>query len=71
MLIKMVHISSYPIQCQIRHTSSGDIHFRCYFHQLCILLPQLQLPGMTGPPNSFTARSPVTLIAILFPQPAV
>ena len=29
------------------------------------------LPGMTGPPNSFTARGPVTLTAILFPQPAV
>ena len=31
----------------------------------------LALPGMTGPPNSFTARGPVTLTAILFPQPAV
>ena len=29
------------------------------------------LPGMTGPPNSFTARGPVTLTTILFPQPAV
>ena len=29
------------------------------------------LPGMTGSPNSFTARGPVTLTAILFPQPAV
>ena len=29
------------------------------------------LPGMTGPPNSFTARGPVTLTAILFTQPAV
>ena len=27
--------------------------------------------GMTGPPNSFTARGPVTLTAILFTQPAV
>ena len=26
---------------------------------------------MTGPPNSFTARGPVTLTAILFTQPAV
>ena len=31
----------------------------------------LSIPGMTGPPNSFTARGPVTLTAILFPQPAV
>ena len=30
-----------------------------------------KLPGMTGPPNSFTARGPVTLTAILFTQPAV
>ena len=29
------------------------------------------LPGMTGPPNSFTAQGPVTLTAILFTQPAV
>ena len=29
------------------------------------------LPGMTGPPNSFTARGPVTLTAILFTHPAV
>ena len=29
------------------------------------------IPGMTGPPNSFTARGPVTLTAILFTQPAV
>ena len=29
------------------------------------------LPGMTGPPNSFTARGPVTLTSILFTQPAV
>ena len=29
------------------------------------------LPGMTGPPISFTARSSVTLTAILFQQPAV
>ena len=29
------------------------------------------VPGMTGPPNSFTARGPVTLTAILFPRPAV
>ena len=29
------------------------------------------IPGMTGPPNSFTARVPVTLTAILFTQPAV
>ena len=29
------------------------------------------IPGMTGPPNSFTARGPVTLTTILFPQPAV
>ena len=29
------------------------------------------VPGMTGPPNSFTARGPVTLTAILFPQPVV
>ena len=29
------------------------------------------LSGMTGPPNSFTARGPVTLTTILFPQPAV
>ena len=40
------NISRYTIQCQIRkachHTSSGDIHFSCYFHQLCFLLPQLQ-----------------------------
>ena len=30
-----------------------------------------KLPGLTGPPNSFTARGPVTLTAILFTQPAV
>ena len=30
-----------------------------------------ELPGMTGPHNSFTARGPITLTAILFPQPAV
>ena len=29
------------------------------------------VPGMTGPPNSFTARGPVTLTYILFTQPAV
>ena len=29
------------------------------------------VPGVTGPPNSFTARGPVTLTAILFPHPAV
>ena len=29
------------------------------------------LPDMTGPPNSFTARGPVTLNTILFTQPAV
>ena len=50
MLIIMVRISSYPIQCQIRkachHMSSGDIHLGCYFH-LCILLPQLQRVGQT------------------------
>ena len=27
-------------------------------------IPQGQLPGMTGPPNLFTARGPVTLTAI-------
>ena len=46
MLIKIVYISSYPIQCPIREafhrTSYGDIHSSCYFHHLCILLPQLQ-----------------------------
>ena len=31
----------------------------------------LDLLGMTGPPNSFAARGPVALTAILFPQPAV
>ena len=31
----------------------------------------VSLPGMTGPPNSFTARGPVTLTSILSPQPAV
>ena len=30
-----------------------------------------QLPGMTEPSDSFTARGPVTLTAILFTQPAV
>ena len=29
------------------------------------------LSGMTGPLKSFTARGPVTLTAILLPQPAV
>ena len=29
------------------------------------------VPGMTGPPNSFTARGPVTPTAILFTQLAV
>ena len=29
----------------------------------------LHVSGMTGPANSFTARGPVTLTAILFPQP--
>ena len=29
------------------------------------------LPGMTEPPNSFTARGPVTLTAILLTQPTV
>ena len=32
---------------------------------------RLRLPGMTGPPNLFIARGPVTLTAILFPQPAL
>ena len=46
MLIKMAHISSYSIECQIRkachHTSFGDIIFIYYFHHLCILFLQLQ-----------------------------
>ena len=33
--------------------------------------PEGHVPGVTEPPNSFTARGPVTLTAILFPQPAV
>ena len=42
----------------------------------CVQLDNVELlsttlPGMTGPPNSFTARGPVTLTAILFTQPAV
>ena len=49
MLIKIIHASSYPIQCQIRkayhRTSSGDIHSSCYSHHLCILLPKLQHVG--------------------------
>ena len=32
---------------------------------------RVHLPHMTGPPNSFTARGPVTLTAILFTQPAM
>ena len=46
----MVHISSYPNQCQIckacHRTISADIHFSCYF-QVCILLHQLQHVGQT------------------------
>ena len=30
--------------------------------------PLTYVPGMTGPPNSFTVQSPVTLTAILFTQ---
>ena len=30
-----------------------------------------KLLGMTGPPNSFIAQGPITLTAILFPQPAM
>ena len=37
---------------------------------LLIIAPPI-IPGMTGPPNSFTARGPVTLTAILFTQKAV
>ena len=33
-----------------------------------MIATQSVLPGMTGPPNSFTARGPVTLTAILFTQ---
>ena len=29
------------------------------------------VPGITGPPNSYTARGPATLTDILFTQPAV
>ena len=36
-----------------------------------MIFDRLVVPGMTGPPNSFTARGPVTLTAILFTQPAV
>ena len=46
-----------------------------HLHTIILRLNQwlkwLNLPGMTGLPNSFTARGPVTLIAILFTQPAV
>ena len=34
---------------------------------ILIIKGHLQVPGMTGPPNSFTARGPVTRYAILFP----
>ena len=42
----------------------------------CVQLDNVELlstslPGISGPPNSFTARGPVTLTAILFTQPAV
>ena len=40
-------------------------------HKWCPVPAVFRLPGMTGPPNSFTARGPVTLTVILFTQPAV
>ena len=40
-------------------------------HATFVQFPHSYLPGMTGPPNSFAARGPVTLTTILFPQPAV
>ena len=45
-----------------------------YIHNIYtynIIAHDLGVPGMTGPPNSFTARGPVTLTAILFTQTAV
>ena len=42
-----------------------------YFWKIENFSVRLNIPGMTGPPNSFTARGPVTLTAILFTQPAV
>ena len=51
MLSKIVHIYSYPIQCQIREAchraSYGDIYPSWYFQYLCILFPQLLHVGQT------------------------
>ena len=44
------------------HVNGGLVKLR--------LKPGYRLPGITGPPNSFTARGPVTLTSILFTQPA-
>ena len=70
---------SKSLPCKIQNDSAGSADpqskaclFNDYFKSVFKQVDEReQVPGMTGPPNSFTARGPVTLTAILFPQPAV
>ena len=55
-----------------RRPSGPESRFLCLDGSvISFISPSSEVPGMTAPPNSFTARGPVTLTAILFPQPAV
>ena len=70
---------SKSLPCKIQNDSAGSADpqskaclFNDYFKSVFKQVDEReQVPGMTGPPSSFTARGPVTLTAILFPQPAV
>ena len=59
------------IACMFRFCCRLGHSMRITFIEANVFVVVLHLPGMTGPPNSFTARGPVTLTAILFTQPAV
>ena len=58
------------LSCNIQ-SSNAAFHFISWNLVNEIYSIYRSIPGMTGPPNSFTARGPVTLTAILFTQPAV
>ena len=63
-MVKMIHLCNLAYEI---HFPASKVVVGAYF----LRQGGGFLPGMTGPRNSFTARGPVSLTAILFTQLAV